>query len=70
MKDTMDEVLKQEAELIWLVGRIQKHEDELIGVVKDMQDREKRVSNVLLKIIKRLNDLEIRIEKLEGRDDE
>lgn len=84
MKDTMDEVLKQEAELIRLVEGMQEREGELIrrvermwdregeliGLVKDMQDREKRVGNLLLKIAKKLNNLELRIEKLEGRDDE
>lgn len=70
MKNTMDEVLKQEAELIRLVEGMQEREGELIGLVKDMQDREKRVGNLLLKIAKKLNNLELRIEKLEGRDDE
>lgn len=84
MKDTMDEVLKQEAELIRLVEamreqegelirrieRMWEREGELIGLVKDMQEREKRVGNLLLKIAKKLNDLESRIEKLEGQDDE
>lgn len=70
MKNMMDEVLEQEAELIRLVEEMQKRERQTYDLIKDMQDREKRVGNLLLKIAKRLNDLESRIEKLEGQDDE
>lgn len=43
---------------------------ELIGIMKDMTDREKRVGNLLLRIAQKLKDLETRIEKLEGQNNE
>ena len=47
-----------------------ERERELIGLVKDMQDRERRMHRLLEKIILRLKDLEARVEKLEGHNNE